>query len=201
MSASFNAAINNFNGWGDHGNTGGTNWEDGFNTVDPLFPRPDTKPDLILFMTDGNPTTHNGSIDLGTFPGTDDLWAGMREANQHKSEGTRVVGIGIGDGLSEPNIAKISGPTQGSDYFLVADFDDLETLFVKLPVGLYLLRDRAQVCGRHAFQRLGLRSESSATRRHNRRRRHGSRYVRVQLPAGGSDHHDDHGNTQEWVSV
>ncbi|MGB9356948.1 MAG: SdrD B-like domain-containing protein, partial [Acidimicrobiia bacterium] len=128
----FNTALGSFSPWSGPNDQGGTNWEDGFNTADPLLPRPDTKPDLILFMTDGNPTTYNGSDDLGSSPGTDDLWSGMREANQHKSEGTRVVGIGIGDGLSETNIAKISGPEKGSDYFLAADFDDLEDILVDI---------------------------------------------------------------------
>ncbi|MHC1732993.1 MAG: vWA domain-containing protein [Bacteroidales bacterium] len=39
---------------------GGTNWEDGFQKARAL------NGDLIVFMTDGNPTTYTGSSDPGT---------------------------------------------------------------------------------------------------------------------------------------
>ncbi|VAV91863.1 hypothetical protein MNBD_ACTINO01-939, partial [hydrothermal vent metagenome] len=115
-----NAAINSiaFPGAGDDG---GTNWEHGFNTTDP-FP----SADIILFMTDGNPTTFNGSQDLGIPPpDPEDVDAGVTEANNAKLAGARILAVGIGTEISNENLKRISGPTQGDDWYLASDFADL----------------------------------------------------------------------------
>ena len=111
--------------FGGLGNAGGTNWEDGFKVIGGLAP----PIDVILFMTDGNPTTHDGSLDLGFFADPADLDAGVTQANVWKTNGTngtgtRIIAVGIGDDVTVANLIDISGPTQGSDYFLT----DFETI-------------------------------------------------------------------------
>ncbi|VAW01673.1 internalin, putative, partial [hydrothermal vent metagenome] len=118
--AAVNTAINSI-GFPGIGLDGGTNWEHGFNTTDP-FP----SADIVLFMTDGNPTTFNGSLDRGVPPpDPEDVDKGVTEANDTKSRGTRILAVGIGQDISVDNLKRISGPTQGDDWYLADDFQDL----------------------------------------------------------------------------
>jgi len=119
-------AIDSFSGWGGFGDQGGTNWEDGFNTVDAFTP----KADVVLFMTDGNPTTHNGAADSGSVVHDIDVDKGTTEANQVKGTGARIVGVGIGSGVTVSNLVLISGNGVNDDYYLASGFNDLKT---KLP--------------------------------------------------------------------
>jgi len=104
--------------WGSYGDLGGTNWQKGFDTVDSLG-----TPDLLMFLTDGNPTTHDGSSDLGGTTHADDVQWGVVEANFHKNRGSRVVAVGIG---SSPTVANLTAVSSPDAVFTSATFDDLE---------------------------------------------------------------------------
>lgn len=88
----------------------GTNWEAAFDTARTL------NGDLVIFITDGNP---GGSAVI-----VNPLQNGIAAANRVKSDGTRIIAIGIGDGLNVTNLQLISGPTKNDDYYL-ANFDTL----------------------------------------------------------------------------
>lgn len=92
---------------------GFTNWEAAFNLV------AGDGAELAIILTDGNPTTHDTS-------GYTDLGAGILGANVVKTEGTRIVGVGIGGDLDTGNLQKISGPTENDDWYQTG-FDSLGT--------------------------------------------------------------------------
>jgi uncharacterized repeat protein (TIGR01451 family) len=90
---------------------GFTNWQDAFvNTAGTEFDGASVatpRPDLVVFITDGNPTTQNGNA-YAT-----DLGAGIAAATALKGNGlTHVTGVAVGDNIdiSTDNIAKITGP-------------------------------------------------------------------------------------------
>jgi uncharacterized repeat protein (TIGR01451 family) len=98
----------------------GTNWEDAFLKTGPLGA------DVVLFATDGNPTTRNDDVvnDPGFSTEDEDIDAGVAAANTLKQGGTRIVAVGIGNTITVPNLIDISGPTENDDYYL-SDFDTL----------------------------------------------------------------------------
>ena len=103
---------------------GGTNWEDAFIKVGQLA----TAPQVIVFMTDGQPTTHDLSPDTGFVADPVDLYAGIEGANGWKTRGVRIIGVGISmDATGESNLQDISGPIEDSDWFST-NFDDLGDL-------------------------------------------------------------------------
>jgi uncharacterized repeat protein (TIGR01451 family) len=134
---------NNYNpgGW--------TNWEDAFKQVafanadDPGLPAPDDPvADLVVFMTDGDPTARN--LDppaTGTKTGVvegeaEALRRAAAEADVVKGQGSRVFALGVGQAVTKPTSARrltgISGfdqypakPFKNADYTLVQNFDDL----------------------------------------------------------------------------
>ena len=90
---------------------GFTNWQDAFvKTAGADFDGASAatpKPDLVVFITDGNPTTQNGNA-YAT-----DLGAGIAAATALKGNGlTHVTGVAVGDNIdvSTDNIARITGP-------------------------------------------------------------------------------------------
>lgn len=86
--------------------TGGTtNWAAGFSQV------PNGTYDVIVFITDGYPN---------------DLSAGVAQADLHKTAGTTVLAVGVGF-ANESALQAISGPVKDSDYFLIDNFDALES--------------------------------------------------------------------------
>ena len=95
-------------------------------------------------ITDGNPTSQSGSWNndatgSGGTVNVYDIEGGVASANLVKSEGARVIGIGIGDlgGTPPVNLVNISGQNPGDDYY-TGGIGDLETI----------LRDIAlQACG------------------------------------------------------
>jgi len=124
-------AIDSFGNWGNWEAQGGTNWEDGFNTTDGFGA------DIVLFMTDGNPTTYNNNPDdLGSDVDAIDIDKGVAQANDTKSQGTRVVAVGIGSNISVTNLQRISGPTVNDDYFLADGFDDLANILPEIALEL-----------------------------------------------------------------
>ncbi len=103
------------------GTGGGTNWDDAFREV------ANDGADVIVFLTDGNPTTYgDGSVD-GSTVHLIDVELGVASANLAKSQSAnpKVVAIGIGPAVANPtNLKLISGPTANDDYY-ITDFDKL----------------------------------------------------------------------------
>jgi hypothetical protein len=100
---------------------GFTNWDEGLYQIAQKA----VSYDAVLVLTDGDPTVYgnesSGDVRLVT------VQEAVHSANAIKAEGTRIVGVGIGlGGSSEKNLAAISGPSVGSDYYLPAGFDDLD---------------------------------------------------------------------------
>ena len=133
----------------DYNPAGWTNWEDAFKQVafanadDPDLPAPDDPvADLVVFMTDGDPTARN--LDppaTGTKTGVvegeaEALRRAAAEADVVKSQGSRVFALGVGEAVTKATSARrltaISGfdkypakPFRNADYTLVQDFDNL----------------------------------------------------------------------------
>lgn len=113
-------------------NRSGTNWEEGLLHAQAVAGGP---PDLMVFVTDGNPNRYVGSTTTNESLA---LSRAVTAADGIKSAGTRIFAIGVGTAVGTPahaaNIRSISGTTEftGSnfataDYALVASFDDLKS--------------------------------------------------------------------------
>jgi len=100
-----------------------TNWEQGLIDAHSLFPNRD-KPDLIVFASDGNPTAHGPT---GVTTG-DHLTPAIAEANQIKSEGIRIITLGIGTGVTSANLIAISS----ADAYYDSDFGTLADTLVQI---------------------------------------------------------------------
>ncbi|WP_167854490.1 SpaA isopeptide-forming pilin-related protein [Brevibacterium sp. S111] len=104
---------------------GGTNWDRGLGQLDG------TSHDLVLFVTDGKPTAYGvpgserGNTDRGTRTDQIDIDKAIESANALKSEGTKVVGLGVGSEINEDNIKLVSGQTAGDDYYVISDYSAL----------------------------------------------------------------------------
>jgi uncharacterized repeat protein (TIGR01451 family) len=95
--------------------SGFTNWQDALEVTQASFTSP--VPDLVLFITDGEPTRHNGS---GT-----DLGNAITAANSLKAVGSNhphITGVGVGN-VNSANIAQLTGAGAG----LAGDPDVLTT--------------------------------------------------------------------------
>ncbi len=115
-----------------------TNWDDAFLKVQALSP----KPELVVYLTDGDPTARNISSSPGFQTGFPDgsyaaLDPAFNDANALKVAGSRVFVIGVGQalssGASQIRLRAISGDVQfpqnsfvGSDYTLLTDFSQLQ---------------------------------------------------------------------------
>lgn len=113
-------------------NRAGTNWEEGLLHAQDVAGGP---PDVMVFVTDGNPNRYVGSTTTNT---TTALSRAVTASEKIKSAGTRIFAIGVGTAVGTPahaeNIRAISGSTEfnGSnfgtaDYTLVENFDDLKS--------------------------------------------------------------------------
>ncbi|OYC97936.1 hypothetical protein CI089_05275 [Microbacterium sp. Yaish 1] len=114
---------------------GGTNWDRGFAAVTAS---PEDY-DALILLTDGNPTQY-GSPARGPGNSTDRavMDASVRSANELKATGTRIVPIGVSDNLSgqaladfREHIRQVSGPTEGSDYY-IAGFSALQRTLIDI---------------------------------------------------------------------
>ncbi len=128
--------------------TGGgyTNWEDGLKTANGTFSgaRPGVQ-NLILFATDGDPTTSGNGSSLDANQPNAHLAPAVSQANLIKSQNTRIVGLGIGFSNDSLNrLAQVSGPvTAGS----IENRDMITTNFATLAADL---AEFAQAtCGGH----------------------------------------------------
>jgi hypothetical protein len=91
------------------GNLGGTNWDAALTTARTL------RPTVVVLLTDGLPNAHGQPATGG---GQLDLEPAVRAADVLKSNGTRVVGLGLGllPG-NVGNLAAVTGPTSGDDFY------------------------------------------------------------------------------------
>ncbi|MCR2825102.1 SpaA isopeptide-forming pilin-related protein, partial [Microbacterium sp. zg.Y909] len=122
----------------------GTNWDQGLWQVTQASAA-DTL-DVVLVLTDGSPTFYGppgtGTGGAPSGPGSRTRIVEMENAvfsaNALKIErGTSVVGVGIGPASAgeEQNLQAISGPTEGQDYFLVDDYEDLRRFLEERALG------------------------------------------------------------------
>lgn len=124
----------------------GTNWDDGL--YQTALGAEGNDYDLVIVLTDGNPTFSgksqgselSGSGSLTTFR---ELERAIFSANKIKAAGSRVLTVGIGSGLSDHNLASISGPTKFSSGMSLNDFDyttagwsELKSLLENFAAGL-----------------------------------------------------------------
>ncbi len=111
----------------------GTNWDEGLSSVGADY-------DVVLFLTDGDPTwsgsganaTNSGSGTTTTLPKVREA---IHSANKIKAAGTKVIAVGIGDGVtsdaSKQRLKLISGTENGTDFFTTG-FDQLGTKLTEL---------------------------------------------------------------------
>jgi hypothetical protein len=119
---------------------GTTNWEDSFEQVERTREGP---PNLVVFMTDGDPNTVNdatitsGRRYLGNTNAASNqaVVPAVRAAHSLKAKDVRIFGIGVGfirpGTESETRLKMVTGDTEGinpatSDYILVPSFDELK---------------------------------------------------------------------------
>lgn len=104
-------------------NVGGTNWDTGFSQI------PTSEYDVIVFITDGNPTAYGvpgtgRNNDYGSSVDQIDINRGTESSNAHKAAGTFVIGLGVGE-VDAANIRYISGTRLNTDYYLMDKYDEL----------------------------------------------------------------------------
>ena len=129
-----------------------TNWDDALETVrrsEAIGGR--AGGDLVVVLTDGNPTSRNNTVGTGNEPGdghdsgytTDgngsamsaaELDEAIREANALKAQGSHMFVVAVTDNVGVANIQAISGTAEftgaegtfgSSDYTRVSDFKNL----------------------------------------------------------------------------
>ena len=118
-----------FNGY-IYNSSGATNWHDAMVEVDNLEPA-----DIIIFFTDGVPTTYNGDIcsPFGVSTHTPDIVNPVKLANKIKSEDSHMFMLGVGSGIDEENLQYMSGlkeysagiNTIGNSDYSIGNFGDL----------------------------------------------------------------------------
>jgi len=114
---------------------GGTNWDRG---IAAIAAAPESY-DALFFLTDGNPTQYSSPVQgPGNSTNQATIDAAVRSANALKGEGTRIIPIGVNDNIAgndlatfREHISQISGPTQGSDYYL-AGFSALSSTLIDI---------------------------------------------------------------------
>jgi len=132
------------NGW--------TNWQAAFDTVHASNAKPGgKKADLVVFITDGDPTARNtatGGQQTGLTEGAvEALEPAWREADLVKEQGSHVFALGVGAAVTKPTSARrltaVSGFDQfpqedfeKADYTLVEDFDDLAQALRDIAIAL-----------------------------------------------------------------
>lgn len=114
--------------------SGYTNWDAALRLV-----KATSNYDLVLFLTDGDPTTHGNGSSTSTNVQFRMVEQAVLSANALKNSSapaggaTKIVGIGVGlSSHSDLNLRAITGPTPGDDYFLAGDFAQLEGLLAEI---------------------------------------------------------------------
>lgn len=121
-----------------------TNWEDALLKTRAVPGAPGGKPDLVVFLTDGDPTAVNvqpgnpaypqftpnpaNHVLIDSTPGTEQqlyLDPAITAANALKSQGSKILAVGVGNGLSnaasQQRLKDVSGPN-------IVDLDEGEVL-------------------------------------------------------------------------
>ncbi|MGC4896621.1 VWA domain-containing protein [Micromonospora sp. DT31] len=110
---------------------GATNWDAGLFRVAAA----PTTYDAVIILTDDSPTFYGPppAQGPGDFTRFREVENGVFSANSVKALGTRVVAVGVGAGVSGAanNLAAISGPVAGSDYYQTG-YAQLAALFRQL---------------------------------------------------------------------
>ena len=106
-----------------------TNWDAAFQRVTAAGDQlPAGHFDEAIMITDGNPTVYGTTSVSTTNASTTFLTVenGIFSANQLKAAETRIIALGVGAGVAGPsnNLAAVSGPTKGLDYFQETDYAD-----------------------------------------------------------------------------
>ena len=129
---------------------GFTNWDAAFHEV-ATANKAGTLADLVVFITDGDPTAHSNPSGGPTTGLTDGAVAAMRpaqaEADVVKGQGSHVLALGVGAAVTKPASARrltaISGFDQlppkefaEADYTLVQNFDALAAALRQIAVEL-----------------------------------------------------------------
>ena len=123
---------------------GFTNWDDAFTKADGFSPAPD----LVVLITDGDPTTH-GDGTVGIVAEDVALEPAIAASNTLKGEGTHILAVGVGSTPDEDNLTHVSGndifdtnvsainamTVPGLDV-IITDFADLEAALAKFAESL-----------------------------------------------------------------
>lgn len=94
--------------------------------------------DVIVFVTDGNPTVNQGDLGTGSSTSIDDITFGVASANLAKNpskDGGKkqtMVAVGVGRDLAVENLKAVSGPTEGSDWTTAEDPSELAATLKKI---------------------------------------------------------------------
>lgn len=96
-----NSAINGISVAGGY-----TNWEDGLLKGQSTLPNR-TNPDLVVFASDGNPNRVDNGTDVNESQAVSEA---ALVANSIKTNGARILALGIGNDLDTANLQAISGP-------------------------------------------------------------------------------------------
>ena len=121
-----------FNGQ-TYSSSGGTNWHDAMDEADQL-----PIADMIMFFTDGEPTGWglNGTFNTcgdGTSTQPPEIVNPVKLANKFKGEGTHMFMLGVGSGIVQLNLQRMSGLTEymsgintmGTSDYSIGNFGDL----------------------------------------------------------------------------
>jgi len=130
---------------------GYTNWDDAFQTI----AEDASDANLVLFLTDGNPTAYNGGVDepqcgytVSVSPNAveaevimESLAAAINSSNVLKTDPlnpTKIFPIGVGNGVNEGNLALISGPSLFTGDIFNQDYaeGDIEDIQTNLTAGI-----------------------------------------------------------------
>ncbi|GAA1129211.1 hypothetical protein GCM10009643_10200 [Microbacterium aurantiacum] len=109
------------------GDRNATNWDAALSTIQNV--NKTHKYDQVLFITDGAPNYILDGTGVSDFNVTlRSLEAPIYAANALKNAGTRVVAVGVGNGITGAgaNLRAVSGESPGSDYFQTASWDDVK---------------------------------------------------------------------------
>jgi uncharacterized repeat protein (TIGR01451 family) len=88
-----------------------TNYEEGIRAPFQASVLADPRPDLLVVITDGQPTVHEDDSSSGGTTNNDDIAGGIASANLVKATGTRIFGAGVGGATAE-GLELISGTNE-----------------------------------------------------------------------------------------
>ena len=177
------------------GGGGGTNWDAGLRQVVAGV----GNYDVVVFLTDGNPTFYGDPQSGGTGSDTTfrEIEEGVFSVNAVKAANAnlKMVGVAIGSDASTDNIAAISGPIPDDDYYLAANFVDLQNKLQQIASQLLRRHGHGQEAGGRAERVqpgrwLDLHRPRFPAGHRCDRGRH-RRHARVRRDARGRDHHRD----------